>query len=148
MSRLVPTLLALLVVLGGAGCGPSTGADIPALANRLERVDAAAVADDPEALASAVAGLLRAVDDAESAGDLNDTDADRIRTAADALLDAAEPDATSGPSEPEESTTPPPPPPGGDDEDEDEKEGRGPDPGRGHGEAEGRDKDHKDEKDH
>lgn len=135
--RLAPALLALLLALGGGGCGSGAGDDASALTTGLERVDAAAVADDRQALASAVAGLLRAVDDAEAAGDLSASEAEEIRAAADALLDAADPSPPAGPSEPEESTTPPPPPP---DNDEDGEEG----PGKGKGKGEEHDEDEED----
>ena len=136
MSRVAGGLVILLVTLGAVGCGSSSGAATPALASRLERVDAAAVADDPEVLASAVAGLLRAVEAAETAGDLGAADADEIRTAAEALLDAADAGSPAESSEPEESTTRPPPPP-----DEDDEESR---PGKDHrhGKAKGHDKEH------
>lgn len=149
MSRVASGLLVLLVALAAVGCGSGSGAATPALSSRLERVDAAAVADDPEALASAVAGLLRAVQAAETAGDLSAADADEIRTAADALLDAAEPDSPDSsvsPSTPEESTTTSAPPTDEDDDDEadqgdkkdDEKQAHGPRQGGGQGARQGR----------
>ena len=109
------------LLLALTGCGSSTAGDLPALTQRLEQVDAAAVADDRKALEAAVRGLLRAVDDAEAAGDLEATRADRIRAAAGALLAAARetpPPEESEPA-PEETTTPPPP---SDDEDKDDEE--------------------------
>lgn len=133
-----PALLVLLLLLAGAGCGSSTGDATPALTTRLERVDAAAVADDPEALAAAVAGLLRAVDEAEAAGDLGGAAAQRIRAAAEVLLDAADTAGPAEPSEPQESTTPPTPPSDSDTDDKDDKD----DKDEGHRRSEGKAKGH------
>lgn len=145
--RLAPALLALILVLVGGGCGSETGAATPALAAGLERVDTAAVADDPQALSSAVAGLMRAVDDAETAGDLDAADADQIRAAARALLDAADDAPPTNPSEPKDSTTRPSPSPDTDEEEGPEEE-EGPDEDQdddreeeGHGQGKGKGKD-------
>lgn len=133
MARIAPALLALLLTLGSAACGSADRSATATLGARLDRVDAAAVADDPEAISSAVASLLRAVDAAESSGELTATAADRIRTAAEALVEAADRDGAGSPTEPQESTAPPPPKP-----DKPEDEGGG---GHGHGhEGSGKDK--------
>lgn len=123
-----------VLVLALAGCGSASPVDgVPALARQLDRVDDAAVAEDPEALTRAVDTLLATVEQAEQAGDLAADDAERIRGAAAALLEVAEPSDPSEDSEPappQESTEPPetdpPPPPAGDEGDD-----GGPPPGRG-----------------
>ena len=149
MSRVAGCLLLAFLALVVTGCGSSSGAATPALSNRLERVDAAAVADDPEALAAAVAGLLRAVEAAESAGDLSSADSDEIRGAAEALLAAADPetpqapDPTPTPSEPA-TTSPPPTLEEDDDLQEDDEDDTSPDKDKsqGKGKSKGHDTGH------
>lgn len=146
MSRIVGGLLIVLVAFVATGCGSSSGAPTPALSNRLEQVDAAAVADDPEALAAAVAGLLRAAEAAESAGDLSAAAGDEIRVAAEALLDAAEPEASESPDSPPTSAEPAttsPPPTVEDDEagPEDDDDGTSPGKDKSKGKSNGHDKD-------
>ncbi len=131
--RWVATLSATAVVaavLTGCGDDATPAQQVPALTDALARVDAAASADDDARLRRAVAGLVRVTEDAEQSGDLDTDDADGIRDAAAALLDAAglaspaDPDPTSSepvePLEPSETTTSSAPAPPEEDGDEDE----------------------------
>ena len=147
MSRFASGLVVVIVALGAAACGTTPGADLQALTTQLEAVDAAAVADDDEQLESAVGGLLRAVDEAEAAGDVSSAHADRIRKAAEALLEAAAPAEPKEPKEPKEPTSTPPPDEdheddGEDGDDDDEsRPGPGGPPGGHKNKPKGHDKD-------
>jgi len=146
MVRVASGLVVLLVLLGATACGDGSGAGVAALTTQLKTVDAAAVADDPEQLQSAVGNLLSVVDDAEAAGDVSAAHADRIRTAAEALLEAAAPTDRRSPQPPKESASPPPEEDAGEDgagEDDTPRPERGgpTDKDKGKGKAKGHDKD-------
>jgi hypothetical protein len=128
--------LALTAVLA-AGCGgDSTPADAaPELAEQLARVDRAVTTGDEARIRERVESLVAATEAARDAGRIDDEQADRILTAADALLGRlpAEEPASEPPSPP---PSPPTTPPSPEDEDEDKPEKHGKDK-----------KDEKDEKD-
>lgn len=132
MSRLASGAFVVLVALGTSACGDSSGADTP-LTTQLDAVDDAAVAEDADQLVSAVGNLLRAVDDAEAAGNIDSARADRIRRAAEALLEAAAPAGRRPPTEPAEPPTATTPPAPEDDEEEDDADASRPAPGEPHG---------------
>ena len=115
---LVPLLLA-------AGCGgddASPAAQVPGLTQRLDAVDEAVAAHDDAATRTAVGRLEHTVHDARQNGDLDQTRADEILSAAETLLQAlpgagTTPSNTKTPSPSSEPTqtpppthTPPPPP--------------------------------------
>ena len=120
MSRLASVAFVVLVALGTSACGDSSGADTPPMITQLEAVDDAVVAEDAGQLESAIGNLLRTVDDAEAVGDVDPARADRIRRAAEALLEAAAPTSRppTEPTEPTEPSTATTPPPAEDDEEE------------------------------
>lgn len=101
-----PGLAIAGLVLLLVGCGSATEAD--PLATRLAEVDAAAAADSLPELESAVDGLLAAVDDAATGGDLDQARARQIRVAARALLTAAGEEAPAPIDETGPTSTPPP----------------------------------------
>ena len=138
--RYAATLAATAVLAGGlVGCGEEETPvqQEPALADALAEVDAAAAADNTRRLRRAVADLVQVTDDAEQAGDLDGDDADRIRTAAEALLEAAgaepepAPSTTSTEPEPPETTTSSPPAPPEEDDEGDEDDDEKDEPGKG-----------------
>lgn len=154
MTRLVCGVIAMVLTLGAAGCGSTTTTALPALESRLERVDAAAIADDPQQLESAVAALLRAAEQAVAAGDLTGADLEQIRSAAEALLAASGPAVPAPTDRPTDEATSPPPTDDTDEDDADDEEvedaedseppdssDRGPDKSKGKskGKAKGRD---------
>ena len=115
---LVPLLLA-------AGCGGDDAppaAQVPGLTQRLDAVDEAVAAHDDAATRTAVDRLEHTVHDARQSGDLDQTRADEILSAAETLLQAlpgaeTTPSSTKTPSPSSEPTqtpppthTPPPPP--------------------------------------
>ena len=121
--------LALTAVLA-AGCGgDSTPADAaPELAEQLERVDRAVTTGDEARIRERVESLVAATEAARDAGRIDDEQADRILTAADALLGRlpAEEPSPKPPSPPTSSpttTSPTPDEEGGEEEDE-ERRGR------------------------
>lgn len=151
---MITRTLALLLValLGLAGCGSEVASPASeALSSRLEAVDVAATANDPEELEVAVESLLQEVELAEDAGDLTAEQSDRIRAAARALLEAAAPtappDREPAPPGPSSSATPPSeeedPDDDSDDEDDDESAATGgePDPGKSTGKNKSKDRD-------
>jgi len=141
MSGVMSGLVVLIVLLGAAACGDTSGAGATTLTAQLDAVDAAAVANDPEQLASAVRSLLREVDDAEAGGDVGAAHADRIRTAAEALLEAAEPSDRRTAKPPRESTSSPPDEDAGEDDDDTPRPERGGPPDKDKDKGKGRDKD-------
>lgn len=80
----------LLVVLGAGltGCGQegAPGDEVPALASALDQVDTAVEAENYDKARSAVEFLLTETRRAHQDGELSREDADRIRTAARAVL--------------------------------------------------------------
>jgi len=81
------TVLATLLAAGAAGCGNDTPADAaPELSAQLARVDHAVVSGDEARIRDRVEALVSATEAARDAGELDDAQADRILTAADALL--------------------------------------------------------------
>ena len=127
MSRVVTGLVVLIVLLGTSACGDTSGSAGATLSPHLDAVDAAAVTEDPEQLTSAVGNLVRAVDDAEAAGVVSADHADRIRAAAEALLEASVPADRRSPRRTPESTSPPPDEDAGEDGDDDDDDGSGED---------------------
>lgn len=113
--RAVRTPALLLALLAGGlaagGCGqdtPPPGEAVPALADRLERVDAAIEAGSSGRARAAVEELVAETRQAEAAGDLSSQEADRILTAARALLAQLPADPSESPAqEPEPSTEAP-----------------------------------------
>jgi hypothetical protein len=119
--------LALTAVLA-AGCGTdSTPADAaPELGEQLARVDRAVTTGDEARIRERVESLVAATEAARDAGRIDDEQADRILTAADALLGRlpAEEPASESPSPP---PSPPTTPPSPEDEDEEKPEKHGKD---------------------
>ncbi len=119
--------LALVAVLA-AGCGgDSTPADAaPELAEQLARVDRAVAAGDEARIRERVESLVTATEAVRDSGRLDDEEADRILTAADALLARlpAEEPSPKPPPPPSSSPTPTPDPDEdeGDGDEDDEKE--------------------------
>jgi serine/threonine protein kinase len=111
----VRTLVLLLALLAGAvaggGCGqdtPPPGEAVPALADRLQRVDAAIEAGNYGQARAAVEALVAETAHAEVAGNLSSQEADRILTAARALLAQLPADPSESPAqEPAPSTDAP-----------------------------------------
>jgi hypothetical protein len=126
--------LALTAVLA-AGCGgDSTPAEAaPELAEQLARVDRAVTTGDEARIRERVESLVAATEAARDAGRIDDEQADRILTAADALLarlPAEEPPSES-PSPPTSSPTTETPEPPEDDEGDEGDEGDNSGPGGG-----------------
>lgn len=119
--RLVALALSA-VLLAGCG-GESSPADAaPELADQLARVDRAVTAGDEARIRDRVESLVAATEAARDSGRLDDEQADRILTAADALiarLPAEEPPPKPSPSPTSSSPTPSPTP---DEEAEEERE--------------------------
>ncbi|MFC5730174.1 MULTISPECIES: hypothetical protein [Nocardioides] len=113
------------LLLGGliTGCGqdPPPGEAVPALAEGLEQVDAAVVAEDYAKAADEVESLLAETRQAEEAGDISNEQADRIRAAAAELLARL---PTEAPAE-EPPSEPTPTEDGRDGGDQDEKDDGG-----------------------
>ncbi len=142
--RLVALALAA-VLLAGCG-GESSPADAaPELADQLARVDRAVAAGDEARIRDRVESLVAATEAARDSGRLDDEQADRILTAADALiarLPAEEPPPKPSPSPPSSSpptTSPTPDEEAEEDEDEEEEpepaphgKPEKPDKGKGH----------------
>ena len=103
------SVLGLLVAgLVLTGCGRDTGPadEVPELAARLDRVDAAVADGDHAAARTALRALAATTDRAEAAGDLTADEATRIDDAVTALLDdLADETPTEEPS-PSDDTTP------------------------------------------
>ncbi len=145
--------LALTAVLA-AGCGGnSTPADAaPELAEQLERVDRAVTTGDEARIRERVESLVAATEAARDAGRIDDEQADRILTAADALLGRlpAEEPSPKPPSPPTSSpttTSPSPDEEGDEEEDEEEGDEHGGESGPGKGKDKGKGKGHKDKED-
>jgi hypothetical protein len=83
----VATLLVVTTVLTGCGEETSAADAAPELADRLERVDAAIVADRPERARKAVRGLVNETTEALMDGRITTDQADEILRAARALLE-------------------------------------------------------------
>lgn len=115
--------LALSAVLLAGCAGESSPADAaPELADQLARVDRAVAAGDEARIRDRVESLVAATEAARDSGRLDDEQADRILTAADALiarLPAQEPRPKPSPSPTSSSPTPSPTP---DEEAEEESE--------------------------
>jgi hypothetical protein len=102
-----------------AGCGQDTPSEAaPELARQLAQVDRAVTTGDEAQIRERVEALVSATEAARDAGRLNDEQADRILSAADALLarlpEDAPPPKPSPPASSSPTITPSP------DEDEDE----------------------------
>jgi len=108
MRGLVAAALAVLALLSAA-CGsdpraPSAAEQVPALAVALERVDAALASQRFAAARRQLGAMRSAVEKAQEAGDLRDSDARRVLDAIARLLGTI----PSAPSRAPDSTTPPP----------------------------------------
>ena len=134
---LLPVLLALALLLGGCGTETAPSAAAPELADRLEAVDTAVVAQEPPRIRRAVKLLIATAEDAGESGELDADQVESIVAAAEALL--AELPTEVDPPEPSSTTTSPTPTPSPTaspkeektDEDEgDEEKGK---PGKGKG---------------
>ena len=117
------SILALTAVLA-AGCGQDTPSEAaPELARQLAQVDRAVTTGDEARIRERVESLVSATEAARDTGRLDEEQADRILSAADALLarlpDGAPPPTPSPPASPSPTITPSP----------DEEEG---DDGEGH----------------
>lgn len=113
-------LLAALLLATGCGADPSPADAAPELATRLDSVDAAIAAGNYNRARTALEALAASAVRAERTGDLDESQADRIAAAVNALLaelpDEATPEEPTGepdveptpsdatPSEPTEST--------------------------------------------
>ncbi|HEU5454546.1 MAG TPA: hypothetical protein VFU85_02550 [Nocardioides sp.] len=121
-ARRLVALALSAVLLAGCG-GESSPADAaPELADQLARVDRAVAAGDEARIRDRVESLVAATEAARDSGRLDDEQADRILTAADALiarLPAEEPRPKPSPSPTSSSPTPSPTP---DEEAEEERE--------------------------
>lgn len=91
-ARLVPALVvAFVLVLSGCGTEetkPSAAEQVPALADRLERIDALVADLKPQRARAQLEALVDDAMAAREAGDLTSLEADRIIAAATALLRA------------------------------------------------------------
>lgn len=100
----------LLVAALLAGCGDDTtpAQAVPALEGQLAKVDAAVVAEDPEAIRSTANGLALLTREAGDAGTLSKGEVDRILASVAVLVEAVEePEPAPAPDpEPSEPTEP------------------------------------------
>lgn len=117
-ARLVPALVVAAALLLG-GCGseepqPSAAEQVPALAERLESIDALVADHKPQRARAQLEALVDEVMTAREAGDLTALEADRIIAAATALIRALpEPEPEPVPTV---TVTPVTPPDRGDDD--------------------------------
>ncbi len=103
-------LTTAVVVALAAGCGgdqPPSSA-VPALSDRLQRVDDAVVAQRYAEVRRSLDELRSATQEAEESGDLDPDDAERILTAADTLLAALPTSSDSSSPSPSPSMSPSP----------------------------------------
>lgn len=126
-ARLLPALMTAAVLLFG-GCGseepkPSAADQVPALADRLERIDGLVADRKPQRARAQLETLLDEVMAAREAGDLTAVAADRIIAAATALIRALpEPEPEPLPTV---TVTPVNPDPDNGDDDKGKGEGKG-----------------------
>lgn len=121
-ARHLVALALSAVLLVGCGSDSSPADAAPELADQLARVDRAVAAGDEARIRDRVESLVAATEAARDSGRLDDEQADRILTAADALiarLPAEEPPPKPSPSPTSSSPTPSPTP---DEEAEEESE--------------------------
>lgn len=107
--RIVEALLiGALLITSPTACGQdaTTSEQVPELAALLEQVDAAVVAGDDARTRQRVDALMAATREARDSGDLDSAQADKILTAATALLNGLPPNPPSS----EESSSPVPEP--------------------------------------
>lgn len=98
--------LLLAALLSGCGAADRPAEAVPALADRLEQVDAAVVAGSDARTREAVTALVDDTEAALASGDLSRDQADAITTAAEALLARLEEPSGSQGSEEEPTPTP------------------------------------------
>lgn len=98
--------LLLAALLSGCGAADRPVEAVPALAGRLEQVDAAVVAGDDARTREAVTALVDDTEAALASGDLSREQADAITTAAEALLARLEEPSGSQGSEQEPTPAP------------------------------------------
>ena len=103
--------LLLAALLSGCGAADRPVEAVPALADRLEQVDAAVVAGDDARTREAVTALVDDTEAALASGDLSREQADAITTAAEALLARLEEPSGSQGSDQEPTPTPTSEPP-------------------------------------
>ena len=143
-----------------AGCGGETppAEAAPELADRLALVDRAVVSGDETSIRRRVESLVAATESARDDGSIDEAQANRILTSAEALLERLPQEPPPEPSPSPTASSTPLPVPEGDEGDEDEGHeedkggkgngGEGPGLGHGHGKAKGdKDKDKEDEDD-
>lgn len=108
VRRRLVAAVACALLLTGCGADPAPADAVPALSDRLEQVDAAVAADDPERIRTAVDRLVATAEQARDSGQLDDGQVDAIAAAAEALLaELPEPEPAT-PSTPETSAPAPP----------------------------------------
>lgn len=95
-----PAILVAALALGACGSDVPAGDQVPALAQRLEQVDAAVRTGDLARARVALRALVNDTAQAKVAGRLSDEEADRILDAAAQVLAALPGAATPAPSEP------------------------------------------------
>ena len=125
-ARHLVALALSAVLLAGCGSDSSPADAAPELADQLARVDRAVAAGDEARIRERVESLVAATEAARDSGRLDDEQADRILTAADALiarLPAEEPPPKPSPSPTSSSPTPSPTPDEGAEEEGEEREG-------------------------
>jgi hypothetical protein len=133
-------LAVIAVVAAGCGTDEAPADAAPELAERLERVDRAVTSGDEAQIRERVESLVDATESAQTAGQLDEDQADRILAAADALL-AQLPDERPEPESPA-SSSPASPTPEVEEDEGDEGEDDGDHGGEGSGESgSGHDKD-------
>jgi ribosomal protein S20 len=98
----------LALVVSGCGSDSTPADEVPALATRLDRVDAAIAAGDDARARTALRALTEATTRSQEAGDISSDQADRIVAAATELLARLPEEAPAPPTDPETSATTPP----------------------------------------
>ena len=134
---LLPVLLVLALPLGGCGTETAPSAAVPELADRLEAVDAAVVAQEPPRIRRAVKLLIATAEDGEESGELDAGQVESIVAAAETLLaelpaevDQPAPSPTTSSPTPPSSPTPSPKDEEKEEDEDDEEKGK---PGKGKG---------------
>lgn len=129
--RVVPGLALVLVALAGCGEDTPPAEKVPALADRLDGVDRAIAAGDPDDARDALDALVAEAARAEVRGEISDDQADAILAAVKDLLGALRPE---DPEEDPSGQPEPEPPlgeldPGGEDATDQDDESDPPDDG-------------------
>lgn len=133
--RLAALVLTAVLLVAGCGGEAAPADSAPELADQLARIDRAVTAGDDALTRQRVESLVTATETARDAGRIDDTQADRILSAAEDLLSRlpAEEPTSEPPSPPASSpTTETPEPPDEGEDDEGDNSG----PGGGGGDSE------------